>query len=202
MEREAGNRLTDRKRASIVEAAVTEFQSKGYHAGSMKRIAELAEVSKRTLYNHFESKEALFEAIVQQLFEQIESLPTIEFDPKAQLGQQMTDLAQMEIDFMGMDSVQALARAGLSRLLAEPEVARQIDHERFLSHVKGWIKQARSAGKLKKIKDVELASMQFVGLLKEFAFWPPIVKGAPPLTRQKRNKVVKETVAMFLARYE
>jgi len=202
METGTGIRLTDRKRASIVEAAVLEFQSKGFHSTSMNRVAESAEVSKRTLYNHFESKEALYDAIIEELLERSDDVPFVDFDPELDLAEQLNELAGMEVDFMGSDSVQTLARAGLSRVIAEPEVARQIDHGRFLIHVKRWIKQAKAAGRLTKVTDVEFASLQFAGLLKEFAFWPPIVKGASKLSKQKRKKIVTETVAMFLSRYE
>ncbi|HCT25152.1 MAG TPA: TetR family transcriptional regulator, partial [Stenotrophomonas sp.] len=47
----APQRLTDRKREAIVRAAVEEFRASGYEATSMDRIAEVAGVSKRTVYN-------------------------------------------------------------------------------------------------------------------------------------------------------
>lgn len=53
-------RLTDRKRVAIIDAAIEEFLAAGYDATSMDRIAARANVSKRTVYNHFPSKEALF----------------------------------------------------------------------------------------------------------------------------------------------
>ncbi|WP_233903598.1 TetR/AcrR family transcriptional regulator C-terminal domain-containing protein [Stieleria maiorica] len=43
--------------------------------------------------------------------------------------------------------------------------------------------------------------MQFVGLLRTFAFWPSIVHGEPPPSRRKRNQIVACTVEMFLSRY-
>lgn len=63
----APQRLTDRKRDAIVRAAVEEFRASGYEATSMDRIAEAAGVSKRTVYNHFPSKEALFSMILEEL---------------------------------------------------------------------------------------------------------------------------------------
>ena len=60
MPREAAPaRLTDRKRAAILEAAVAEFRESGYEATSMDRIAASAGVSKRTVYNHFPTRDAL-----------------------------------------------------------------------------------------------------------------------------------------------
>ena len=63
------SRLTDRKRAAIINAAIIEFRQSGYEATSMDRLAASAGVSKRTVYNHFPSKEALFAQIIQQLWE-------------------------------------------------------------------------------------------------------------------------------------
>src|SRR5215472_6598979 len=62
-------RLTDRKRAAIVAAAIDEFLASGFDATSMDRIAARASVSKRTVYNHFPSKEALFASILCQLWD-------------------------------------------------------------------------------------------------------------------------------------
>ena len=61
-------RLTDRKHAAILDAAVAEFRSAGYEATTMDRVAAAAGVSKRTVYNHFPSKDALFLRILEEMF--------------------------------------------------------------------------------------------------------------------------------------
>ena len=58
-------RLTDRKREAIVQAAIAEFRANGFDATSVDKVAARAEVSKRTLYNHFPSKDALFAEILR-----------------------------------------------------------------------------------------------------------------------------------------
>jgi TetR/AcrR family transcriptional repressor of mexJK operon len=45
----------------LVEAARAEFMKDGFRGASVDRIAAAAGVAKQTLYNHFPSKEALFE---------------------------------------------------------------------------------------------------------------------------------------------
>ena len=62
-------RLTDRKRDAIVQAAIGEFREHGFNGTSMDRVAAAADVSKRTVYNHFPSKEELFEAILLLMWE-------------------------------------------------------------------------------------------------------------------------------------
>lgn len=51
-----------RKHEALLEAALEEFSSHGFHGASIRAIAERAGVSTRTLYNHYAEKEALFEA--------------------------------------------------------------------------------------------------------------------------------------------
>jgi TetR/AcrR family transcriptional repressor of mexJK operon len=53
-----------RSRAAVVEAATALFLERGYVATSVDDIAARASVSKRTLYNNFADKEALFTEIV------------------------------------------------------------------------------------------------------------------------------------------
>jgi TetR/AcrR family transcriptional repressor of mexJK operon len=53
-----------RSRAAVLEAATTLFLRNGYSATTMDDIAETAGVSKRTAYNNFTDKEALFREVV------------------------------------------------------------------------------------------------------------------------------------------
>ena len=56
-----GNTRTrsDAKREAIIQAATQAFQEYGVNGTSMDKLAELANVSKRTVYNHFATKEDL-----------------------------------------------------------------------------------------------------------------------------------------------
>jgi TetR/AcrR family transcriptional repressor of mexJK operon len=59
----------DRKRAEIVAIAQELFFKEGYASTSMSQVAEAAGGSKTTLYNHFQSKEGLLLAVVQDIVE-------------------------------------------------------------------------------------------------------------------------------------
>jgi len=59
-------RLTEADRARVLrEAAEAVFLRDGYAAAHMDEVARVAGMSKRTLYQHYPSKEALFEAVMQ-----------------------------------------------------------------------------------------------------------------------------------------
>ena len=63
----APSRLRPDKRRAILDAAARIFMRDGFGLAGVDDIVAESGVSKRTLYAHFESKEALFEAIVQEL---------------------------------------------------------------------------------------------------------------------------------------
>lgn len=65
-----GNRTVDTprsaKRQQLVDKAIELFAEHGYHATGIDRIAEEANVSKKTMYHHFRSKEELIIAALKQ----------------------------------------------------------------------------------------------------------------------------------------
>jgi AcrR family transcriptional regulator len=53
-----------RTRLQIEDAAIELFMKHGYHATSMRQIAEHADLALGGIYNHFKSKDEIFEAII------------------------------------------------------------------------------------------------------------------------------------------
>jgi TetR/AcrR family transcriptional regulator len=60
--------------AAILDAAVTLFSANGYNAVSMREVASEAGVSKANIYHHFDSKEALYRAILDQSADDLSGL--------------------------------------------------------------------------------------------------------------------------------
>ncbi len=59
------------KQHKLLVTALQEFAQMGFHGASLRAIAEKAEVSSRTLYNHYPDKPALFEACLSYSGRQI-----------------------------------------------------------------------------------------------------------------------------------
>ncbi|WP_431825774.1 TetR/AcrR family transcriptional regulator [Burkholderia sp. F1] len=196
-------RLTDRKRAAIISAAIEEFLAAGYDATSMDRIAARADVSKRTVYNHFPSKDALFAAILHQLWDasQTGSLPAYCGD--APLRGQLLELLARKLRLLNNASFIALARVAIAAAIHSPERARDMV-ERFGEReedVTVWIRAAAAAGRLM-APDPVFASFQLLGAIKAFAFWPQVTMGQPPLDEAAQKRVAESAADMFLAYYE
>lgn len=62
-------RQKSRRRREILDAAKTLFETNGYDATTMARIAEMAEVSTPTVFNYFGSKDELIVAMVLETHE-------------------------------------------------------------------------------------------------------------------------------------
>ncbi|MEN4956743.1 TetR/AcrR family transcriptional regulator [Stenotrophomonas indicatrix] len=198
----APQRLTDRKREAIVRAAVEEFRSAGYEATSMDRIAAVAGVSKRTVYNHFPSKEELFALILEELWQS--SVTSVELPYRADqpLDVQLLQLLRQKLDLLGDANFIDLARVAMAEIIHSPERAQAIvcrmgEKE---SGVSAWIRAAIADGRLRQV-DPEFAGHQLQGLVKSFAFWPQVTMGQAPLAQAERTRVAESAVAMFLGFY-
>ena len=195
-------RLTDRKRAAIIEAAIDEFRAAGYEATSMDRIAARAGTSKRTVYNHFPSKETLFAEILQQLWEASLAGEDLAFHADRPLREQLLELLGQKLRLLNNEAFVSLARVAIAAGIHSPEraqemVARMGEREEGLTV---WIRDAAAAGRLK-ANDPIFASQQLQGLVKGFAFWPQITLGLPPLDTEMQKQVAESAVDMFLAYY-
>jgi TetR/AcrR family transcriptional regulator of autoinduction and epiphytic fitness len=195
-------RLTDRKRAAILEAAVAEFRQAGYDATSMDRVAASAGVSKRTVYNHFPSKDALFAQILQQLLERAVASPELAYRPDRPLRPQLFELVQQKLRLLHDEDFIELVRVAIAAIIPSPERAQEMfarmgDKEEGLTV---WIRAAAADGRLK-TEDPRFASMLLQGMIKGFAFWPQITMGQPVLTAAQRDQVANTATDMFLAHF-
>src|SRR6195952_460509 len=144
-------RLTDRKRDAIVQAAIVEFRANGFEATSVDKVAARAEVSKRTLYNHFPSKDELFAAILHILWESSASQLARAYEPGRPVREQLLELLQGKLAMLADDSFLALARVAIAAGLSSPERAQEIVAR--IGEKDGgmvdWIKAAQKAGALR-----------------------------------------------------
>jgi TetR/AcrR family transcriptional regulator, regulator of autoinduction and epiphytic fitness len=195
-------RLTDRKRAAVIVAAIEEFLAAGFDGTSMDRIAARASVSKRTVYNHFPSKEALFAAILGQLWDSSDAGEAPAYSAKRPLRAQLLKLLLKKLSVLNDESFLSLARVAIAAGIHSPErardmVARMGEREEDLTV---WIRSAAADGRLK-TSDPMFASQQLQGLVKAFAFWPQVTMEQPPLSVDEQRRVAESAADMFLARY-
>ena len=197
------SRLRPGKREAIMAAAVMEMEARGYQGASMDRIALAAKASKRTVYNYFPSKEALFREVVDAVWRQAHGQVQAAYDPAAPLREQLLALASGEAALMTSLGAVRLTRVLLSECIRSPRLAARL-HESVRGHEVGlvdWLRRAAAHGRLT-LEDPEFAAEQLVSLLKGFLFWPPIIGMREAPTKEKQKRIIAGAVDMFLSRYE
>ena len=199
----APQRLTDRKREAIIQAAIAEFRAHGFEITSMDKIAATAGVSKRTVYNHFPSKEELFAEILNQLWTRISAEQTVLYNRDQPLSEQLRQMLQAKVQLMADENFLTLARVAIAATIHSPERAQNMV-ERMGEREEGltvWIRAAQADGRLKPV-DPEFAAHQVQGLLKTFGFWPQMSMGRAALDVEMQNTVAESALEMFLACYQ
>ena len=196
-------RLTDRKRKAIVLAAIAEFREHGFSGTSMDRVAAAADVSKRTVYNHFPSKDELFEAILDHLWDRSHSLADVAYDAARPLRAQLLAVLEQKMELLNDASFIDLSRVAIAEMMHTPEraqamVARLSEKEEGLPR---WVRAAQQDGALRAGVDPQYAAHQLHGMVKSFAFWPQLAMGRAPLTAAEQQQVLGDAVDMFLAFY-
>lgn len=195
-------RQTDRKREAIIQAAISEFRSQGFDATSMDKIAATAEVSKRTVYNHFPSKDELFTAILLQLWKSAASQHELKYQQERALKEQLVDFLKGKMRMLCDENFMDLARVAVAATIHTPDRARDMV-EKLNSQEGGiiaWIKAAQADDKLK-AGDPHLMGDMLQGQLKAIAFWPQIAMGQAMLSPSQQKQVIQVTADMFLLYY-
>ncbi|QDU39529.1 DNA-binding transcriptional repressor AcrR [Maioricimonas rarisocia] len=192
---------SQQKRRAILDAALLEFEAGGFEATSMDQIAARANVSKRTVYNHFGSKEELFETIRGELFGQMARMDCA-YDSSKSLSEQLAAIGTQQVELLCSDAFLTFARISIPLSLRSKELAKSTYTEFQASNkaIRGWIGAATDDGRLS-VDDASFAVRQFVGLLKAGILWPQLIGGQPTPSKSAKSRVVAATVSMFLNQY-
>ncbi|GAA6158420.1 MULTISPECIES: TetR/AcrR family transcriptional regulator [Ruegeria] len=188
------------KHAQIIEAAVAEFQEKGFAAASMDRVSARAEVSKRTLYKYFESKENLFRSIVVELSNRFAGVLDIRYEKGRDIREQLIELAWAEGRILMLPEVMAMSRMVISETLRNPDLAAAAQGKLDKTAIfVSMLKDAAEDGQLR-IDDPQSAGQEFIGLIKAKAFWPMVFTGSV-LSEAEMTATIDSSVEMILSRY-
>jgi len=191
------------KRRQIIEGARAVFLAQGFDGASMGEIARQAGVSKGTLYVYFDSKEALFEAIVEEeclaQAEQVFALDSNDHDVEAVL----TRLGGAFVRFLCRPGGQSSLRTVISISERMPAIGKQFYEAGpvvGIARLGRYLEDQVAAGYLV-IPDVDVAAAQFLDSCQSTMFKPLLFNFAPPPAEERINHVVGIAVRTFLAAY-
>ncbi|BFM13600.1 TetR/AcrR family transcriptional regulator [Simiduia litorea] len=195
-------KLTEQKHDAIVNAAVQIFQAQGFSHSSMDKIAAAAGVSKRTVYNHFASKELLFDEILRQLWARSDQDIDYRYFPDRPIKAQLSAILAAKAKLLADQNYQNLARVVLAEMIHSPQLAETVVKTiaNKETHLNTWLEQATRDGRLA-CSDLTFAAEQLHSLIKGFCFWPQITIGLASPSEAETAHIIEQTTAMFLLRY-
>ncbi len=190
---------SDDKNRDILSAAISEFAEKGMFATTMEAIAKTANVSKRTLYKYYPSKENLLDAVVERLMQRIEPLHDIHYDPTQTLESQLYELASFAMQLSNDKHYLRLARIVIIESMRCEKEAKRLNHKftQCEDSLRKWFQQASEAGALGNL-DVTVATALFHGAIRKLAFWDQAILWKPPLSDKQAEELIAQTCRFFV----
>lgn len=195
--------VSARKREAILNAAIEEFIERGFQRASMDKISVRADVSKRTVYKHFISKENLFSEICKNVWSAALEATEYPYNPALTLEVQLKEIAEQELVLITSKRYLDTSRMLLAQHMITPELGIE-ELEKVLTLESGlqrWLKSAVQDNKLQ-IVDYDLAISQFLGLLKSSVYWPQVIFRKPNASQAHQDAVLAATIRMFLSEYK
>jgi len=191
------------KRRQILDGARRLFMELGFDAASMGEIAKAAGVSKGTLYVYFSDKNALFEAIVEEVGS-VHTASTLDLDADEDLVAALNRFGMAYINMLCQPQGGSAVRTVMAIAERKPEIGKR--YYGFI--VSGWISKLAAyleaqthAGRLA-IEDFELAATQFMLSCQATLFLPFLFQAKPAPSRERMAVVVQSAIRMFRAAYE
>jgi AcrR family transcriptional regulator len=186
------------RRAEVLKAAEHVFVRHGYYAAKMDDITERSGMSKKTIYRLFESKEALFDALLVDRFAVL-SLPVKE-DPREPAAALETIMLQLALFVLSQRQIKLL-RLLIAEAPRSPETVRAF--ERLgLGAGKGTLEQwfaVQAERGVLPIKDpLKAASMLFNLAVGDMYLSLLMRLGRQP-TRAQITVRVREAIDIFMA---
>lgn len=113
------------KRMAILEAARTQFFSRGFDAVTIEGVAATARVSKMTVYGHFSDKDTLFKAFVEREVASLSNVLTHFPFTLNDLRQTLIQFGIMFLDFISRPEVIQFNRLMMGVASQHPQLVRQ-----------------------------------------------------------------------------
>lgn len=196
--RESG---TAARRAGILAAARRVFLRESYSGTSMGSIAQEAGVSKQTVYNHFGSKEDLFQELVRSRCEQLagalgEESDYAGEDPERVLSRVGDTVLAVMLSKESMDLYRVVQAEGRNH----PQLARvfyRLGPDRTANWLTDFFAEQTLRGRLH-VANARLAAEQFVAMLAGHLRLRHLLGLADPPDAVERRRYVASAVRIFL----
>ena len=185
------------RRLQVLRAAATCFQKHGFHATSIQRISQLADMSPGHIYHYFRNKEAIVAGIVEQcLADDFQRVERLRRDGRTAAALEEALIAEFESGIAVNQGRAALDVEIMAEATRNPTVAALVQQADEVARARG-MGLLRQLPSLQKLPPKELAA--------RLAVMKAIVNGLairslcdPTLNRAATMRVIKQLVRALL----
>lgn len=185
------------RRASIVAVAKVLFADKGYHGVSVDDLARRIGVSPAVLYQHFASKEALYEAVIDGLSASRETYIEAALDGPDDFASVLRRITRVSVERIAADP--DLFRMELQASLESAETARRFFQSRWQS-IADYIEYSlRELAQEKYVRTTNerVAALMFIGLIRE-AVYDKCILDAERYKAFTLDELIRQLIDLFL----
>ena len=193
----------DSRRKAMVDTARDVFLKEGFAAASMSAIAARVGGSKGTLYNYFDSKEALFVAVIEDHCERAMAA-IFNFDPEVEdFAAALRTLSERYVKLILSEQVIALNRLVVAEAIRFPEIGRimyEAGPRRGVRRLTAYIEAAVRDGHLRAC-DPAVAAEQLMDLCLAGRYRLRLLNVAPPPSAAEVATAVDAAMTTFMAAF-
>lgn len=180
-------------RQEILTTARALFIEQGYRGLSMSALARAVGVSKAALYYHFQDKEELFLAVLNELLNEIEVLIDAAVGGQATSREKINTLVHTILAWpQDQRAAIRLASQAMAHISSPARKSFHRDyHEKFIGKIQAFIEQGIQNGELRPLNPA-LATWSLLGMMYPY-FFPAHATELPP-----PGEVIDQLVLIFL----
>lgn len=199
--RKAGtSRRRDERRERILQAATEVFFESGFAGASLDDVIAKVGGSKRTIYDYFGNKEALFATIVKEI--PARALPPLAAEEIGthDLETALRDVGRRYLDAIMSPLAVALYRAMVAEGMRFPELAKAFFESgpgRASASLGAMLRQRQGAWRIA-IDDCDRAAEQFLGMLRDDLHLRVVLGLREPPGPKEAEQTVAQAVAIFV----
>jgi AcrR family transcriptional regulator len=161
---------SEQTRQQIIDTAARLFANRGYNGTSMSDLASAAGLTKGAFYHHFESKEALFFAVVQSVREKWEKAVGSEVVQAQNAVEQIMILLSKHAQLLRREPTLCLVMHGLTAEMEEtnPGFLKALHsvYSDMIGFVEELIRNGQTQGQIRTDVNAQLMALNIVGLLR------------------------------------
>ncbi len=199
---DAADLRRDERRKTILKVAGEVFYEEGFAGASMSAICARLGGSKGTLYNYFDNKEQLFEAVISDRCQWFSESVFSDVDDSQPVRELLLHVGESFLEQLN-EPVMQLIRLVISEAERLPEVAR-IFHENGPQATAVRLARRLEAAKARggfDAPDCLAAAHQFLALCRGELHFQRLLNLVPAPDHARAQAEVEAAVDMFLARY-